>query len=75
MKITTTIHPLSACVKAAVTGGTLMLLAGSPLAFAQDAAAGQKAEQDVEKIVVVGSRGAPRSVGDSAVPVDVISAD
>ncbi len=75
MKMTTSIQPLAACIKAAVTGGTLMLLATSPLAHAQDAAAEKKAEQDVEKIVVVGSRGAPRSVGDSAVPVDVISAD
>jgi iron complex outermembrane receptor protein len=29
----------------------------------------------LEEVVVVGSRGAPRSVGDSPVPVDVISAD
>lgn len=75
MKITTSMQPLAMCVKAAITGGTLMLLATSQLAYAQDAAADKKAEQDVEKIVVVGSRGAPRSVGDSAVPVDVISAD
>ncbi len=32
-------------------------------------------EADVEKIVVVGSRAAPRSVADSPVPVDLISSD
>lgn len=34
-----------------------------------------KAEKDVEKIVVVGSRGAPRSVNDSPVPIDLIGAE
>lgn len=33
------------------------------------------AEESVEKIAIVGSRAAPRSVGDSAVPIDIISAD
>ena len=33
------------------------------------------AEKDVEKIVVVGSRGAPRSVNDSPVPIDLIGGD
>ncbi len=32
-------------------------------------------DKDVEKIAVVGSRAAPRSIGDSPVPVDIISAD
>jgi len=32
-------------------------------------------EEQVEKIVVVGSRGAPRSVNDSPVPVDLIGSD
>jgi len=32
-------------------------------------------EKDVEKIVVVGSRGAPRSVNDSPVPIDLIGGD
>ncbi len=30
---------------------------------------------DVEKIAIVGTRSAPRSIGDSAVPIDVISGD
>jgi iron complex outermembrane recepter protein len=33
------------------------------------------AQATLEEIVVVGSRGAPRSVGDSPVPVDVINAE
>ena len=32
-------------------------------------------EEDARTMVIVGSRAAPRSVGDSSVPVDVISAD
>jgi iron complex outermembrane receptor protein len=33
------------------------------------------AKKDIEKIAVVGSRAAPRSVGDSPVPVDIIGGD
>ncbi len=38
-------------------------------------AAEDTAKKNIEKIAVVGSRAAPRSVGDSAVPVDVISSE
>jgi iron complex outermembrane recepter protein len=43
-------------------------------AMAQDAA---KAKEDanIEKIAVVGSRAAPRSIADSPVPIDIIGAD
>ncbi len=41
-------------------------------AFAADEA---NNEEDAQTMVIVGSRSAPRSVGDSAVPVDVISAE
>jgi len=34
-----------------------------------------KAEKDIERIAVVGSRGAPRSVNDSPVPIDLIGGD
>lgn len=40
-------------------------------AIAQDSGA----EANVEKIAVVGSRAAPRSVGDSPVPIDIIGAE
>lgn len=75
MKNKTKLQPLAAGIKFALTGSALLMLSGTSFsALAQDAAEAQK-DENVEKIVVVGSRGAPRSVGDSAVPVDVISAD
>lgn len=47
-------------------------LGSSPLYAAE----GDSAKvQDVEKIVVVGSRSSPRSIADSAVPVDIITAE
>ena len=56
MKTHISLNPLAACIKAAMTGGTLMLLAtASHGALAQEpAGAEKKAEKDVEKIVVVG---------------------
>jgi len=77
MKTKNSYNALAVCVKAALTGSAILALSSS-IALAQQApAADQKADEnkDVENIVVVGSRGAPRSVGDSAVPVDVIGAD
>ncbi|GLX84293.1 TonB-dependent receptor [Thalassotalea loyana] len=49
------------------------LALGTVPAFAEEADA-EKAK-DVEKIVVVGSRAAPRSIADSAVPVDIVGGD
>jgi len=58
--------------------GTLALAVGFALgtvpAYAAEGDAAAK-EKDVEKIVVVGSRAAPRSVADSPVPVDLIGGD
>jgi iron complex outermembrane receptor protein len=48
------------------------ILVGSSLPVISQAA---ETTATLEEVVVVGSRGAPRSVGDSPVPVDVISAD
>ena len=76
MKNKTQLHPLAAGIQSALAGGAFLMLATTGFsAMAQEATAEQKAEENVEKIVVVGSRGAPRSVGDSSVPVDVIAAD
>lgn len=73
---TSPLNPVAAGIKIALTGSTVLLMAAAGFtAQAQEAATDKKAEENVEKIVVVGSRGAPRSVGDSAVPVDVIGAD
>ncbi|GEA06190.1 hypothetical protein KUL42_09510 [Alteromonas sp. KUL42] len=47
------------------------VMATAPV-FAQEAEESAKAE-DFEQIAVVGSRAAPRSVADSAVPIDIIS--
>lgn len=49
------------------------LALGTVPAFADEADAA--ATKDVEKIVVVGSRAAPRSIADSAVPVDIVGGD
>ncbi|QSX41416.1 TonB-dependent receptor [Shewanella cyperi] len=56
---------LSLAVSLALTG-TL----ASQVAFAEEEA--QAEAQNIEKIAVVGSRAAPRSVGESPVPVDII---
>jgi iron complex outermembrane recepter protein len=63
---------------AAVSLVTLSIAIGSVPAFAQDTAAtGATAAADdgAEAIVVIGSRRQDRTVADSAVPIDVISAD
>ncbi|MFT5164086.1 MAG: iron complex outermembrane receptor protein, partial [Alteromonadaceae bacterium] len=53
------------------------LAIGSMPAYADHGGAHEdaKKKEKIEKIVVVGSRSAPRSVSDSAVPVDVISGE
>jgi iron complex outermembrane receptor protein len=61
---TKNIWKISTVAAAIIAGGTM-----PAIATAADATA------TLEEVVVVGSRGAPRSVGDSPVPVDVISAD
>ena len=57
-------------IAATATAGVMV----SAPTLAQDSQA-TNADASVEKIAVVGSRVAPRSIGDSAVPVDIISAD
>ena len=56
---------------------TLALAVGVALGTVPAFAADEDAVKDdqVEKIIVVGSRGAPRSVNDSPVPVDLIGGD
>ncbi|MBU2223288.1 MAG: TonB-dependent receptor, partial [Gammaproteobacteria bacterium] len=77
MKNKSQLHPLAAGIQSALAGGAFLMLATTGFsALAQETAPSEEAKaESVEKIVVVGSRGAPRSVGDSTVPVDVISAD
>ncbi|MFN3512819.1 MAG: TonB-dependent receptor plug domain-containing protein [Phenylobacterium sp.] len=54
---------------------TLSLLAGVSLASLLSAGAAQADDQTLEELVVTGSRGLPRTVQDSPVPIDVLSAD
>ncbi len=59
------------CVRVGLAAST-----AATLLFAMPAMAQQKrGEQQVEKIAVVGSRAAPRSIGDSPVPIDIIGAE
>lgn len=58
--------------------GTLALAVGLALGTAPSFAAGfeeSAKEKDVERIAVVGSRSAPRSVAESPVPIDIVGGD
>ncbi len=61
-----------ACSCAIAVGSFGMM---TSVALAQEAEVPDTAAASVEKIVVTGSRGAPRSLSDSPVPVDVITSD
>jgi iron complex outermembrane receptor protein len=66
----TTLNPVSSSIKLILASAlTVSLSAG-----AQEASA-NGAKENVEQIAVVGTRAAPRSVGDSAVPLDIIGID
>jgi iron complex outermembrane receptor protein len=62
------ISSLSLAISFALAGSVV-----STQAFAADEEVAKK--ENVEKIAVVGSRAAPRSIGDSPVPIDIISSD
>jgi iron complex outermembrane receptor protein len=55
----------------AITAGASILMTVPAIAQENEASA----LEEVEKIAVVGSRGAPRSVSDSPVPIDIIGGD
>lgn len=65
------LKPLSRVLKYSLLSSLSVGVISPSVAFADETAA----EKDIEKIAVVGSRAAPRSIGDSPVPVDVISAE
>ena len=65
------LKPLSKVLKYTLLSSLSVGAAVPTLAFAED----DKVEKNIEKIAVVGTRAAPRSIGDSPVPVDVISAE
>lgn len=66
----TRLNPVSSSIKLILASA----LTASLSAAAQEAPA-EVANENVEQIAVVGSRAAPRSVGDSSVPLDIIGAD
>jgi iron complex outermembrane receptor protein len=65
---------LSKAIKASLITCTIGSVALTN-AYAEEVTPEDGADKTVEKIVITGSRGAPRSVADSPVPVDVFSED
>jgi len=60
-------------IKIALFGTVAMAMLSQPQAWADEAA--PEGAEPVEKIAVVGSRSAPRSVGESPVPIDIIGGE
>jgi len=61
---------LSKAIKTSLITCTIGTISISAIAAQEEAAA---TEENYEKIIVTGSRGAPRSLADSAVPIDILS--
>jgi iron complex outermembrane receptor protein len=74
MKHNNKYHPVAHAVKYAIAT-TFALGLASGAVIAQETTDTTAKEQAIEKIAVVGSRAAPRSIGDSPVPVDIIGGD
>jgi iron complex outermembrane receptor protein len=68
-------HPVAAAIKIALCGSLLFSTSLIAQETSEPAAEAKAENAAVEKIAVIGARGAPRSVGDSAVPVDVIGGE
>ncbi|CAM3824173.1 TonB-dependent receptor plug domain-containing protein [Rheinheimera salexigens] len=74
MKKSNKYHKIAWAVK--VSFAASLSISASSLAVAQEQATEIKAkEKQIEKIAIVGSRSAPRSVSDSPVPIDIIGGD
>ncbi|MGP9800969.1 TonB-dependent receptor plug domain-containing protein [Rheinheimera sp. NSM] len=73
MKNPNNYNPVARAVKFALAASLSFGI--SATAVAQEEQAPAAKEQAVEKIAVVGSRSAPRSIGDSPVPVDIIGGE
>ena len=63
---------LTKCIRYVTLGSIAASMSFVPAAMAQE---NDEAADNVEKIAVVGTRAAPRSVGESSVPIDVIGAE
>jgi len=68
----TTLSLLTRNVRGVLAASAAFSVMATAPVYAQEAEESAKAE-DFEQIAVVGSRAAPRSVADSAVPIDIIS--
>ncbi|GAB5381109.1 MAG: hypothetical protein Alis3KO_04560 [Aliiglaciecola sp.] len=66
------ISKLSSSIRLSIALGAAMTVGFQGTALAQDVT---DETASVEKIAIVGTRSAPRSVGESAVPIDIISAE
>ncbi len=69
----TTLSLLTKNVRAVLTASAAFSVLALNTASAQEQTNQAEAPEDVEQIAIVGTRGAPRSVGESAVPIDIIS--
>jgi len=74
MKNQSKYHPVARAVKFSLAASLSLGISSVAVAQQESSASAQK-EQSVEKIAVVGTRSAPRSIGDSPVPVDIIGGD
>lgn len=74
MKKQSKYHPVARAVKFSLAASLSLGISSVALAQEESSASAQK-EQSVEKIAVVGTRSAPRSIGDSPVPVDIIGGE
>lgn len=74
MKHNNDYNPVARAVKFALAA-SLSFGITSTAVHAQDTPADGATEKSIEKIAVVGSRSAPRSIGDSPVPVDIIGGE
>lgn len=64
------LHPITKQIRATFVASSIVSIALSGQVMAQEDGA---TDNNVEKIAVVGTRAAPRSIGDSSVPIDIIS--
>jgi iron complex outermembrane receptor protein len=71
-KMNTSISKLSKSMRLVFAASATAALTSVAPVMAQE---GADEDQSVEKIAIIGSRSAPRSIGDSAVPIDIISAE
>ncbi len=68
-------HPVARAVKFALAASLSFGISATAAMAQEDTPDTAKKEQAVEKIAVVGTRSAPRSISDSPVPIDIIGGD